>query len=91
MFEIRLRRDAWMKFEDGAFVTDDPLRGQPGDLMFFAESKEKITHVDFCLGQGKILHARGMVKINSMANGDPLTSGELISTFAGIKTFINLK
>ncbi len=87
MFGIVLRRDAWMQYEDARQVADNPLDGQPGDMMFFTESSDKITHVGFCLGAGKLLHARGLVRINSLQPGDPLFSAELSGNFAGIRSY----
>jgi len=88
MFAISMRRDAWMQFEDGRFVSDNPLEGQPGDLMFFAESGDKVTHVGFCLGKGKVLHARGMVRVNTLQQADPLFSSDLLKNFVGIRSFL---
>lgn len=88
MFGASLRRDAWMQFEDGRFVSDDPAKGQAGDLMFFAESGDKITHVGFCLGTGEILHARGMVRINSLVKGDALYNETLVNDFVEIRSFL---
>ncbi len=88
MFGLSIRRDAWMQFEDGAFVSDDPLDGQAGDLMFFAESGDKVTHVGICLGKGKVLHARGMVRVNSLDRKDPLFSAGLFKDFVGVRSFV---
>jgi cell wall-associated NlpC family hydrolase len=88
MFGISIRRDAWMQFEDGAFVSDNPLEGQPGDLLFFAESGSRVTHVGFCLGKGRVLHARGMVRVNSLDPQDPLFSAELLKDFVGVRSFL---
>ncbi len=87
MYGLSLRRDAWMQFEDGRKVSGSPQEGQPGDMIFFAESGDKITHVGFCLGEGKVLHARGMVRVNSLQEDDPLFSAELLSDFAGIRSY----
>jgi gamma-D-glutamyl-L-lysine dipeptidyl-peptidase len=37
-----------------------------GDLIYFGESKEKISHVGFYLGEGTLLHASGHVKLNNL-------------------------
>lgn len=88
MFGIKLRRDAGMQFEDATFISKNPLDGQPGDLFFFAESGEKITHVGFCLGQGKTLHTQGMTRINSLVEDDRLFNRRLLENFVEIRTFI---
>ena len=40
-----------------------------GDLVFFAENKQ-INHVGILLGEGKIIHCSGEVKIESINEGD---------------------
>jgi len=87
MFGVNIRRDSPMQFKDGVKVTDNPLDGQPGDLMFFAEDGSKITHVGFCLGDGRILHARGMVRVNSLRADAFDFDLQLLDTFVGIRTF----
>ena len=47
---------------------------KPGDLVFFGTpetfwSKEKVTHVGIYIGDGKIIHASHMVRINSLIPG----------------------
>lgn len=88
LFGIQLRRDSWMQFEDGRFVSDQGMAGQPGDLMFFSESGERITHVGFCLGSGLLLHARGMVRVNSLQDDHALFDATLRDHFVEIKTFL---
>ena len=48
---------------------------QSGDLIFFGnlrdDKTERITHVAIYLGNGKIIHAAGEVKIQSLKKGDP--------------------
>ena len=89
MHDINIRRNAWMQFEDGRFVSDDPLKGQLGDLMFFAEyGGDAITHVGFCLGKGEILHAQGMVRLNSLRKENPLYHETLLKDFVGIRSFL---
>ena len=88
MYGINIRRNAWMQFEDGRFVSDDPFKGQLGDLMFFSEYGDEITHVGFCLGEGKILHAQGMIRHNSLRKGDLLYHETLLKDFVGIRSFL---
>ncbi|MCO6495048.1 MAG: C40 family peptidase [Bacteroidetes bacterium] len=37
-----------------------------GDLLFFGKTTEKITHVGIYLGEDKVIHASGQVKINHL-------------------------
>jgi cell wall-associated NlpC family hydrolase len=39
---------------------------QSGDLLFFGDEESDITHVGIFLGNGKIIHASGMVRIDSI-------------------------
>jgi SH3-like domain-containing protein len=44
---------------------------QPGDLIFFGRSVERITHVGIYLGKGDFIHSSGKVHISSIDPGDP--------------------
>ncbi len=87
MFGKTIRRDARMQFEDGTPVSHDPLQAEPGDLYFFAENDDKITHVGFALGNGRIIHARGLVRINSLNENDADYSPQLRQSFVEIRTY----
>ncbi len=87
LFGKSVRRDAWMQFEDAKPVSENHLKAQPGDLYFFAENGEKITHVGIALGQGKIIHARGLVRINSLHEPDDAFSPQLLKDFVAIRTY----
>jgi len=71
-FGYLLPRDASQQVKIGKSVpiTDDFSKLQPGDLLFFGRLKpngqEKITHVAIHLGNGRIIHATGEVKIESL-------------------------
>lgn len=88
LFGMRLRRDAWMQHEDGTFVSDYHDKAAPGDLMFFAESGRRITHVAIALGESRFIHARGMVRINSLNETDSLFDPTLLKCFVDIKTYL---
>jgi cell wall-associated NlpC family hydrolase len=81
---IALPRDSWMQYEAGAPVREVA----PGDLYFFAEGGDRITHVGLACGDGYILHARGYVRINSLDEGKAGYSAELAATLAGIRSFL---
>lgn len=63
---IELPRDAYQQAEVGERLSDDYHTWQAGDLIFFSETPEKITHVAISLGGGDYIHASGYVKINSL-------------------------
>lgn len=62
---IKLPRDASQQVNLGrtlSFVSE----AQPGDLAFFDNEEGQITHVGIICEQGKIIHASGKVKIDSI-------------------------
>jgi len=44
---------------------------QPGDLIFFGRSAQRITHVGIYLGNGDFIHSSGRVHIGSIDPNDP--------------------
>ncbi|UPT66268.1 MAG: C40 family peptidase [Sphingobacteriales bacterium JAD_PAG50586_3] len=58
---MQLPRDAYQQAEMGLEVALKDARG--GDLAFFANDEGKITHVGILMGNGKIIHASGKVKV----------------------------
>jgi hypothetical protein len=72
-----LPRDASQQVNVGLKIdTDKSWKNlQKGDLLFFgrkrADGSDKITHVAIYMGDGKIIHAAGRVKIESLKPGDP--------------------
>ena len=86
MFNFPVKRNASMQFEEGKFVSENPEDGKMGDLMFFEENG-KITHVGICLGNSRLLHARGFVRINSLIAHQPDFSERLKNEFVAVKTY----
>ncbi len=85
---IKLPRDSWMQQSAGKRVETQPADAKPGDLYFFAERGDRITHVGIALGSGRILHARGYVRINSLVENDPVFSDDLRSIFVDVRSFL---
>jgi len=71
MHGVQLPRDAYQQAEVGTRVDDDFSSWEVGDLIFFSERSEKITHVAISLGGGDFIHASGFVKLNSMNPDHP--------------------
>jgi len=86
---IRVSRDSWMQHRDAKFVGTDPLVAEVADLYFFSEDGHRITHVGIAIGEGKILHARGWVRIDSMKKSDAEYVAELTDTFVDVRTFFD--
>ncbi|MEO5673669.1 MAG: C40 family peptidase [Chitinophagales bacterium] len=62
---IRLRRDAWQQSEQGTLISFiDQARA--GDLAFFHNEEEKITHTGIILEGKKIIHASGRVRVDTI-------------------------
>ncbi len=60
---IQIPRDAYQQAgigEDVSFVNE----ALPGDLAFFDNAEGRITHVGMICGNGEIIHASGMVRID---------------------------
>ena len=64
---FRLPRDANMQVKEGMDVTleNDLKNLKTGDLIFFGEDINHITHVGMYLGEDKFIHSDGYVCINS--------------------------
>lgn len=60
---IPLQRDAYQQAQQGKLVLDFAAV-LPADLLFFNNADGKITHVGIALGNGKIIHASGCVRID---------------------------
>ncbi|HOI00483.1 MAG TPA: C40 family peptidase [Bacteroidales bacterium] len=62
---IRLRRDAEQQSMDGhalSFLEE----ARPGDLAFFDDAQGRIIHVGMLIDKGRILHASGKVRIDTI-------------------------
>jgi hypothetical protein len=81
-----LPRDSWMQQNKTRLVKTDPVMAIKADLYFFAELGEKITHVGIALGNGKIIHARGMVRINSLKSDDDDYCHDLAESLVDVRT-----
>jgi len=62
---MNISRDAYQQAELGETVEFNELI-EPGDVAFFAKEGEKISHVGICLGDEKIIHASGKVRIDKL-------------------------
>ena len=66
---ISIARDTGIQVKTDWIQEINVNEAKQGDLLFFAENKQ-INHVGFSLGEGKIIHCSGEVKIESINEGD---------------------
>jgi hypothetical protein len=91
---IILARDASLQFHHGAPVdissSFDSL--QPGDLLFFGHindnGEKRITHTGMYIGNTEVIHASGMVRINSLDSTRSNYSNYLKETVMGARRII---
>lgn len=62
---IMLARDASQQALYGEQLSVSDFNFQPGDLLFFGRSKNRITHVGMYIGDDRFIHSSGRVRINS--------------------------
>lgn len=69
---VILARDASQQAKYGEPVGFGNLDNlQPGDLLFFGRSAQRITHVGIYISNGDFIHSSGRVHIGSLIPGDP--------------------
>ncbi len=87
-----LERDASQQFKYGhAKDVNNSSDWKPGDLLFFGESEDKVSHVGIYLGNDKFIHDAGMVKINSLNPKDSDYSEKRASSLIGVREVLNLE
>ncbi len=71
-YNITLPRDANMQVHAGTPIEMDSTYThlQPGDLLFFGRSLQRITHVGMYIGEQKFIHSDGRVRLNSFNPAD---------------------
>lgn len=90
---VVLARDASQQVRYGTHPDFADYRNlQPGDLIFFGSSPQRVTHVALCLGNGVFIHASGssaMVRLNSLNPSDSLFDGNLLKSMVGSSRIVN--
>jgi uncharacterized protein YgiM (DUF1202 family) len=82
-----IARDAWMQYRDSKFVSANFQDAQPADLLFFGKRSDSVDHVAIALGNGNIIHANGMVRINSLDPAHPAFNQRTAAKFLAVKTY----
>ncbi|MEK7730070.1 MAG: C40 family peptidase [candidate division KSB1 bacterium] len=88
---VKLLRDASQQARQGVplAVGKDYAELQPGDLLFFGEKENRITHVAISLGGPRFMHASDFVRSNSLDENDADYVEYRRKTFQFAKRFFN--
>jgi cell wall-associated NlpC family hydrolase len=81
---VQLPRDAkdqYRHVRTTSYLYREAAETQFGHLLFFGESARRITHVGIGLGEGRLLHASGRVRIGSLRAQDPDFDRDLFRIF----------
>ena len=73
---IYIQRDTSLQIKNKTLEKIQIDDAEPGDLLFFLENN-RTNHVAFLLGEGKIIHCSGEVKVESIIEGEPGFSTQL--------------
>jgi len=89
-YGITLPRDANMQVLAGEPVAMDSTYSQlqPGDLLFFGRSLQRITHVGMYIGDKKFIHSDGWVHINSFNPADAEFSAYRVKGLQAVRRFL---
>ena len=68
---VVLRRDSFMQRQDSRFAPAPLEALEPGDLIFFGDGSERITHVALALDSRSFIHSSGGVGVTISVVGDP--------------------
>ena len=87
---IILARDASQQAKYGEHPDFNNIGNlQPGDLLFFGRNAQRVTHVAVYMGNGKYIHASGLVRINSINPDDPEFSEALRKKLVATSRVLN--
>lgn len=81
-----LPRDSFMQQKSAKYISKKIEDAQMGDLYFFGDDGVNVDHVGIALGNNKILHSRGMVRINSLNENDADFDKKLPATLISVST-----
>jgi len=86
LHHVHLPRDAWQQQEHHE-ISREYGDAQSGDLLFFARTPERVTHVAVSLGDNRFIHASGWVRYNSLNPSDPDFRATLLETFVSVNRY----
>jgi hypothetical protein len=87
LLNFKLPRDSGPMSREGNTVpiSEKTTNYRPGDLFFFGKTATRINHVAIHLKEGRYIHSRGKVRINSLEQKHPLYEDYLKSLFVKVQ------
>lgn len=82
----QLPRDSYMQRDAIKEKSKDIQDANQGDILFFGGDKITVDHVGIALGNNRIIHSRGMVKVNSLNKSDDDYDPQLDKTLICVST-----
>ena len=83
---VTLPRDSWQQQENN-IISKDFRVAEPGDLLFFSKTPERVTHVAIAVENQRFIHASGWVRYNSLRKADEDFSGNHLKTFVSVNRY----
>ena len=83
---VTLPRDSWQQQRHN-IISKDFRIAEPGDLLFFAKTPERITHVAIAVDNQRFIHASGWVRYNSLRQADDDFSIDHLKTFVSVNRY----
>ena len=83
---VQVPRDSWQQQQNQQLSTDY-LDAQPGDLLFFSASPDKVTHVAIALEEQRYIHASGWVRLEGFREDDPVFSQQRSGSFTSVNRY----
>ncbi|MEA3387304.1 MAG: C40 family peptidase, partial [Patescibacteria group bacterium] len=83
---VQLPRDSWQQQQHHQ-VSTDYHDAQPGDLLFFSNKPDTVTHVAISLGQQKYIHASGWVRLDSFNENDDIFEKQRAQSFVSVNRY----
>lgn len=81
---IAVPRDAAHQFRAATRLPGGEA-ARAGDLLFFTDRRGRVAHVGLALGGGYFVQSRGVVRLSSMLEDNPLYDNELHGTFVAAR------
>lgn len=83
---IDMPRDTGQQIKVGKEIGSDHTKAQKGDLLFFSNSSGDVDHIGIYLGEGRFIHASGMVRVNGLESDDALYDESYSKRFMQVRT-----